>query len=91
MRARLLAWVIAVAAGAASAQSRPADSFNEPKSLAGEGQAQLPGGGGAMIDSIRLVSNGRGVEATIGTAADNEISIYTRDNQRILVTHFFAR
>ena len=44
-----------------------------------------------MIDSIRLVSNGRGVEATIGTAADNEISIYTRDNQRILVTHFFAR
>ena len=43
-----------------------------------------------MIDSIRLVSNGCGVEATIGTAADAKISIYTRDNQRILVTHFCA-
>ena len=89
MRAPLLAWVIAVAAGAAAAQPGPADSFNELKLLAGEWQAQLPGVG-TMIDSICLVSNGRGIEATIGTAADNKISIYTRDNERILMTHFFA-
>ena len=43
-----------------------------------------------MIDSIRLVSKGRGLEATIGMAADNKISVYTRDNERILMTHFCA-
>ena len=89
MRAPLLACVIAVAAGAASAEPCPADSFDELKSLAGEWQAQLPGVG-TMTDSIRMVSNGRGLEETIGTAADNEISIYARDNQRILRTHFCA-
>ncbi len=89
MRVPLLAWVIAVAASVASAQPGAPDSFDELKSLAGEWQAQLPGFG-TITDSIRLVSNGRGIEETIGTSADNEISVYTRDNQRILMTHFCA-
>lgn len=36
------------------------------------------------------MSNGKAVEETIGTPADNEVSIYTRDERRILLTHFCA-
>lgn len=43
-----------------------------------------------MTNSIRLVSNGNAIEETIGTPADNETSIYTRDNGRILLTHYCA-
>lgn len=89
MRVLLLAWVFAIGAGAASAQPGPADSFDGLKALAGEWQAELPGFG-TMTDTIRIVSNGRGIEETIGTAADNEVSIYTRDHQRVLLTHFCA-
>jgi hypothetical protein len=89
MRVLLLALVFAIGAGAASAQPGAADPFAGLKALAGEWQAELPGFG-TMTDTIRLVSNGRGMEETIGAAADNEVSIYTRDNQRILLTHFCA-
>jgi len=65
------------------------DAFDQLKSLTGEWQADLPGFG-KMTDSIRLVSNGKAIEETIGTPADNEVSIYTRDNNRILLTHFCA-
>jgi hypothetical protein len=43
-----------------------------------------------MSDSIRLVSNGKAIEETLGTPADNEVSLYTRDGNRIVVTHFCA-
>jgi hypothetical protein len=65
------------------------DSFEQMKSLAGEWRAELPGYG-TIDSSIRLVSNGKAIEETIGTAADNEVSIYSRDNGRVLLTHFCA-
>jgi hypothetical protein len=67
----------------------PQDAFERMKSLAGEWEADLPGFG-KMSDSIRLVSNGKAIEETTGTPADNEISIYTRADDRILLTHFCA-
>jgi hypothetical protein len=71
------------------AQPAQTDSFDTLKTLAGEWQAELPGFG-TMTNTIRMVSNGRAIEETIGTAADNEVSIYARDENRILLTHFCA-
>ena len=59
------------------------------KALAGEWQADLPGYG-QILDSIRLVSKGTAVEETLGTPSDNEVSLYTRDGKRVLLTHFCA-
>lgn len=67
----------------------PADPFEQMKSLAGEWQADLPGYG-QILDSIRLVSKGTAVEETLGTPSDNEVSIYTRDGKRLLLTHLCA-
>ena len=63
------------------------DAFERMKALAGEWEADLPGFG-KLSNSIRLVSNGKAIEETIGVPADNEVSIYTRDGARILLTHF---
>lgn len=57
--------------------------------LSGDWEADLPGYG-KMQDTVRLISNGTAIEETIGTAADNEASIYTRDGDRILMTHYCA-
>jgi hypothetical protein len=89
MRIMMLALVLVISAGIARAQPGPADSFDALNTLAGEWQAELPGFG-TMTNTIRMVSNGRAIEETIGTAADNEVSIYARDNNRILLTHFCA-
>ena len=67
----------------------PADAFERMKSLAGEWQANLPGYG-QLLDSIRLVSKGTAVEETLGTPSDNEVSLYTRDGKRLLLTHVCA-
>jgi hypothetical protein len=83
MRAILLLAGYALLAGA-----QP-DPFEQLKSLAGEWEADFPGVG-KLSDSIRLVSNGKAIEETLGTPADNEVSIYARDNNRILLTHFCA-
>jgi hypothetical protein len=59
------------------------------KMLAGQWAAELPGFG-KLTASIRLVSNGKAIEETIGIPADNEVSVYTRDGDRIVLTHFCA-
>jgi len=69
--------------------AQTADAFDHLRSLAGEWHADLPGFG-TMTASIRAVSNGKAIEETLGTASDNEISIYTRDGGKLLVTHFCA-
>jgi hypothetical protein len=66
-----------------------ADAFEQLQSLAGEWEAELPGFG-KLTNSIHLVSNGKAIEETIGTPTDNEVSLYTRDDGRILLTHFCA-
>jgi len=88
MRTVLLA-ALAFCAPGADTPSSPADTFERMKALAGEWDADLPGFG-KMSDSIRLVSNGKAIEETLGTPADNEVSLYTRDGNRIVVTHFCA-
>jgi hypothetical protein len=80
----------AVQAPAAALQpAAPADAFAQLKALSGDWEADLPGYG-KMQDSVRLISNGTAIEETIGTAADNEASIYTREGDRILMTHYCA-
>jgi hypothetical protein len=74
---------------ARAANTNPTDTFERMKALAGEWDADLPGFG-KMSDSIRLVSNGKAIEETLGTASDNEVSLYTRDGDRIVLTHFCA-
>jgi hypothetical protein len=67
----------------------PADAFAQLEGLSGDWEADLPGYG-KMHDTVRLISNGTAIEETIGTAADNEASIYIRDGDRILITHYCA-
>ncbi|MGO9801968.1 MAG: hypothetical protein ACLPTM_10085 [Steroidobacteraceae bacterium] len=81
--------VCGVCSAAGTESQTPADSFAQLQSLAGEWQAELPGFG-QISDSIRLVSKGTAVEETLGTPADNEVSLYTRDGKRLLLTHFCA-
>jgi len=85
-KAMLLAALMAWPAWGASTQP---PAFERLKSLAGEWQAVLPGYG-VIGNSIRLVSNGKAIEETIGTPQDNEISVYMPDGGRILLTHFCA-
>ncbi len=87
MRTAFLLLAAAYAGVAMPASSE--DAFARLKTLAGDWEADLPGYG-KMQDSVRLISNGTAIEETIGTAADNEASIYTRDGDRVLMTHFCA-
>jgi hypothetical protein len=66
-----------------------ADPFAHLQALSGDWEADLPGYG-KMRDTVRLISNGTAIEETIGTEADNEASIYTRDGDRVLMTHYCA-
>jgi hypothetical protein len=65
------------------------EAFEQLKMLAGEWEADLPGFG-KINSSVRVVSGGKAVEETIGTPAENELSVYTLNNDRILLTHFCA-
>lgn len=89
MRSALFVATVAFCASAGSAQPGQTDAFERLKALAGEWEADLPGFG-KLTNSIRLVSNGMAIEETLGTPADNEVSIYTRDGNRVLLTHFCA-
>ena len=89
MRRVLLLAVLSLCLAAANERVVPEDPFDVLKALAGDWEADLPGFG-KITDSIHLVSNGTAIEETIGTPADNEASLYTRDGRRILLTHFCA-
>jgi hypothetical protein len=90
MRIAVLLTLAACGVGAAQAAAQsPAEPFERMKALAGEWQADLAGYG-QILDSIRLVSKGTAVEETLGTPGDNEVSLYTRDGRRLLLTHFCA-
>jgi len=89
VRIAVLLALTASALSRAVAEAQTADPLQQMKSLAGEWQADLPGYG-QILDSIRLVSKGTAVEETLGTPNDNEVSLYTRDGKRLLLTHFCA-
>jgi len=63
--------------------------FEQLKSLAGDWEAQLPGFG-KLTSSVRVASNGRAIEETIGMPADNELSVYSVSDGRIVATHYCA-
>jgi hypothetical protein len=88
MRTTLLI-LLAVASTTVVRAQPAADAFAQLQALSGEWEADLPGYG-KMQNTVRLISKGTAIEETLGTAADNEASIYTRDGDRILMTHFCA-
>jgi hypothetical protein len=89
MRIGILLLAFGVGLSTAGSEQHSTDAFEQLKALAGEWQADLPGFG-AITNSVRLASNGRAIEETLDTPADNEISVDTRDDNRILLTHFCA-
>jgi hypothetical protein len=89
MRLLTLFAALAFCGKAGDTPANPTDTFERMKTLAGEWDADLPGFG-KIGDSIRLVSNGKAIEETLGTPADNEVSLYMRDGNRIVLTHFCA-
>ncbi len=89
MRIALISLITALLAYPALSFAGSREVYEQLKSLAGEWEAELPGFG-KMTSSVRIVSNGKAIEETIGTPADNEMSIYTLDGDSILITHFCA-
>lgn len=87
MRAAPLLLAVASIAGAKPAA--PADAFARLEELSGDWEADLAGYG-KMQDTVRLISKGTAIEETLGTAADNEASVYTRNGNRVLMTHYCA-
>jgi hypothetical protein len=81
---------LAVLAGRAHPQSDSATrAFDRLKALAGTWEADSPAGG-KLTDTIVLVSQGTAIEETIGTPEENEVSLYTRNPGRIVMTHYCA-
>ena len=65
------------------------EAYEHLKSLVGDWQAALPGFG-KISSNVRLVSNGKAIEEAIGTPSDNELSVYTLNADKILLTHYCA-
>ncbi|HXM43157.1 MAG TPA: hypothetical protein VN924_18115 [Bryobacteraceae bacterium] len=81
---------LAAFAGRTHAQTDAASSaFDRLKALAGTWEADSPAGG-KLTSTFVLVSKGTAIEETIGTPAENEVSLYTRDAGRIVMTHYCA-
>ena len=89
MRRTLFIGAMVICANAWASPPASPDAFERLKSLAGDWDADLPGFG-KLTNTIRLVSNGKAIEESIGTPADNEVSIYMPDEGRILLTHYCA-
>lgn len=86
----LTAMGLAVFAVRARPQSDPAaGAFDRLKALAGTWEADNPAGG-KLTNTVALVSQGTAIEETIGTPGENEVSLYTRDSGRIIMTHYCA-
>ena len=73
----------------AQPQSNTATAFDRLKAMAGTWEADSPAGG-KLTSTFAPVSKGTAIEETIGTPGDNEVSLYTRDGRRILMTHYCA-
>jgi hypothetical protein len=79
---------IGMLAGRASSQTKPEEAFDRLKSLVGTWEAPTPQGG-TVSDTIRLVSNGTALEEiSQGSGHDQMVSIYTRDGNRLAMTHY---
>jgi hypothetical protein len=89
MRIALLCATAALVIFPAASFAGAPEVYDRLKSLAGEWESELPGYG-KLTSSVRVVSDGKAIEETIGTPEDNELSIYTLNADRILLTHYCA-
>lgn len=89
MRIAIVSVLAALVAQPVTSFAGAPEAYERLKSLVGEWEADLPGFG-KMTSSVRVVSNGKAIEETIGTPADNELSVYTLNADTILLTHFCA-
>jgi hypothetical protein len=89
MRKALVCVIAALVVHPATSLAGAPDVFEQLKSLAGDWEAELPGFG-KLTGSVRLVSNGKAIEEIFGTPKDNELSVYTLNGDRILLTHYCA-
>jgi hypothetical protein len=80
---------LAAFAGGARPQGNSTGAFDRLKALAGTWEADSPAGG-KLTSAILLVSKGTAIEETIGTPEESEVSLYTRDTGRIVMTHYCA-
>jgi hypothetical protein len=76
-------------AAAAGPQTPPASAFDRLKTLVGTWEADSPAGG-TLTSTIWLVSKGTAIEEAIGTPQESEVSLYTADGDRIVMTHYCA-
>jgi len=86
---RIAILALAAFAGRARPQTEAAGAFDRLKALAGTWEADSPAGG-KLTSTLVLVSQGTAIEETIGTPAENEVSLYTRAAGRIVMTHYCA-
>jgi hypothetical protein len=89
MRIALISVIAALMLHPANTFAGAPEVYEQLKSLAGEWEAELPGFG-KLTSSVRVVSNGKAIEEVIGTPNDNELSVYTLNADKILLTHYCA-
>lgn len=89
MRVTLVPVIAALMLHPAASFAGAPEVYEQLKSLAGEWEAELPGFG-KINSSVRLVSNGMAIEEIIGTPKDSELSVYTLNDGKILLTHYCA-
>ncbi len=74
----------------ASSQAKPAHGFDRLKTLVGTWESANPPGG-ALTNTIRLVSNGSALEETFQSSEDDQmVTLYTADGDRLAMTHYCA-
>jgi hypothetical protein len=74
----ILITTVAICMNGSKADRLPAlDAFDQLKTLVGDWEADLPGFG-KLTNSIRLVSNGKAIEETLGTPTDKGLNLYAR-------------
>jgi hypothetical protein len=89
MRITVVSFVAYLVMHPATSLAGAPETYEQLKLLAGEWEAELPGFG-KLTSSVRVVSNGKAIEEIIGTPKDNELSVYTLNDDRILLTHYCA-
>ena len=81
---------IGLFAARAGSQAKPAHAFDRLKTLVGTWEAASPDGG-ALANTIRLVSNGTALEETFQSFTDEQmVTLYTADGNRLALTHYCA-
>jgi hypothetical protein len=83
-----LAVVCTLVAGLARAQKKPANGFEQLKSLVGEWEGTMSEGGTAQV-SYQLVSGGTALLERLRHGNEPEmVTMYTADGNRVAVTHY---